>query len=399
MNTKKVKVVWVCHFSNAEVQSLLPLWKNKDEFASWIPNTLVGFENREDIEIHVISPHEYLKKDTKIRINGISYYFLSYGIPFYHRHWPGIFRFDLFTDFFNFRRKGKNIIKKIKPDLINIIGAENAYYSSIALDLYKKYPVLITIQGFISEFRDQLKKPANLKKRIQIEEQILATHTWFSGDAEISPYISKYNTSFQYFPVEHPANEALAFSIPEKDKIYDCIYFGRLVVDKGIVDFIRVIAELKKKLPGIKACVIGSGNADEFIRLAKELHCFQNIEFVGFVKSQKELFEYVKASKVFLAPPLIDRLSSTIREAMLLKVPVVSYATGAIPSINSEDENIFLVETGDFLKMAQKTLLLLQNVELSLQLAEKAFLYYQKEFSLEVSMKNFLSAYKTILDS
>ena len=155
MSTYKIKVIWICHFTNAEFQKLLPLWKQRNEFASWIPNLLKGFENNSDIELHIITPHEYLKTETKIKVRNIHYYFIPYGIPLYHRHWPGFFRLDNYTNFYLFRKKVNKIVKHINPDLINLIGAENAYYSSAILDYQDKFPVLVTIQGFISEFKSR----------------------------------------------------------------------------------------------------------------------------------------------------------------------------------------------------------------------------------------------------
>ena len=392
----KLRILWLCHFTNSEMQNHLPLWKRIDEFASWVPNTLKGFENRNDVEVHVISPHEYLHRDSKIIIRNIHYYFISYGIPFYHRHWPSFFKFDTFTNFWFLRRVIKKIINKIDPDVLNLIGAENAYYSSVALDLYTKYPTLVTIQGFICEFKNVLKKSFILRKRIKVEEQILTKLRYFSGDPDIPCYLSKYNKFFQFFPLELPVNEDLAANTIVTDKKFDCIFFGRLTESKGVMDFINVIAELKKRKPDIKSCIIGGGGSSLFKKLSIELNCNENIEFVGFVPTQKELFEYVKASKVFLAPTLIDRLSSTIREAMLLKIPIVSYATGAIPLINNKDKIIFLVGTGDYKGMAKETFILLQDEELRNRQAEKAYQFYMDNFSLKINIQLFLTAYHSI---
>ncbi len=113
MSQEKLKVVWICHFTNAEIQTLLPLWKQKNEFASWIPNMLAGFENNKDIELHIISPHEYLKRTTKLSLRSINYCFIPFGIPFWHRHWPVFFRFDVFSKYYFFRKKVKCLDMRI----------------------------------------------------------------------------------------------------------------------------------------------------------------------------------------------------------------------------------------------------------------------------------------------
>jgi glycosyltransferase involved in cell wall biosynthesis len=143
---------------------------------------------------------------------------------------------------------------------------------------------------------------------------------------------------------------------------------------------------------------VGGGNQRPFKLLAEESDCISNIDFTGFLPTQKDLFEYVKSSKVILAPPLVERLSCTIREAMVLQVPIVAYATGAIPSINEKEENILIVDTGDYRRMASETMKLLQNEERGIQLSEKAFIFYNQNFSLEVSVNLFMSAYKNILN-
>ena len=87
----------------------------------------------------------------------------------------------------------------------------------------------------------------------------------------------------------------------------------------------------------------------------------------------------------------------TIREAMYLKVPIVAYATGGIPYINEFDENIYMVKTGDYKAMAEKTLQLLNDETARNDLAEKAFKYALNEYSLAVNTERLIAAYKEIL--
>lgn len=396
--SNKMKIAWLTHFTNAEMQSHLPLWKSTNEFAPWIPNLVKGIEGCNDIELHVISPHNYLKRQTSFTQDNIHYHFIPYGIPLYHRNWPGIFPYDVYTNFATFRNKVKKLVSEIKPDLINLIGAENSYYSASILDFKGTYPVLITIQGFISEHKDIIELTPLQKNRINIEEKILKEFKYYCGEQDSSRYISSYNPNHRFFRLYFPVNECLVNAIDSQDKQYDCIFLGRIVKEKGIEDFIKVIAGLKLKKPDIAACVAGPGDTMPYQKLANDLNCLRNIEFTGFLKTQRDLFEKLKSSKVFLAPPHKERLSMTIREAMYLKVPIVAYATGGIPYINEFDENIYMVKTGDYKAMAEKTLTLLNDDAARNNLAEKAYHYAISEYSLAVNTERLIAAYKEILE-
>jgi glycosyltransferase involved in cell wall biosynthesis len=242
-----------------------------------------------------------------------------------------------------------------------------------------------------------IKLTPELKKWNDIEEQILKSFKYFCGEQDSSNYISSYNSNHEFFRLYFPVNEVLALNTIETGKKYDCIYFGRLTKLKGVEDFIKVIAEIKIKKNDIKACIVGGGDVNPLLVLANKLNCSANIEFIGFVKTQKELFEYIKASKVFLAPPYFERLSSTIREAMFLKVPIVAYATGGIPYINEFDENIYMVKIGDYKAMAEKTLQLLNDDKTRHNMVERAYKYSLDEFSLSVNIERLISTYNEIL--
>jgi glycosyltransferase involved in cell wall biosynthesis len=78
-------------------------------------------------------------------------------------------------------------------------------------------------------------------------------------------------------------------------------------------------------------------------------------------------------------------------------VPIVAYATGGIPYINEFDKNILLVPTGDYISLAKKALWLLNNEEQRVALAEKAYHYGLKEYSLKSNYERLINAYKQII--
>jgi len=388
-----MKIVIICHFSNIEIKKLLGINnKGYDEFAPWIPNLLKGFENRTDTEIFVIAPHYYLKKQIFFKLRNINYYFIPVGVPYFHSPYPYGLPFDVATNYYCFRNRVKKIVNIIQPDVINLIGAENAYYASSIFQFKKKYPVVITIQGFISEFKIKALS-FRTKHRSLIEKKILKEFNHFIGEMDSKRYISLFNNDFKFYKAYFPVNEDLVFEKNNPDKIYDCIYFGRLDKLKGTEDFIRIIAEIKKVKPEIKGIIVGPGDKSIFENIADNLGCRENIHFQTFCKDQKELFDYVRKSKVFLTPTYFERLSATIREAMFLKVPIIAYATGGIPFVNEENENIILVNKGDYKKMAYKTIELLENEKFRKELSQRAYNYAINEFSLNLNIERMLYAF------
>lgn len=399
----KIKIVWICHFTNNEIQNKLPLWGKFNEFAPWIPNAITGFEKRDDVELHIVAPHIYLKRDTHFMHRGVNYHFLSFGFPILNRPWPSFLALDAKLGYPFLSRKIARVVIKINPDVVNLQGAENAYYSSSILKLKSKFPCVITIQGFACHMQDKTSQIN--KRRIVVEQMILRSFKYFYLDYDAVHVVRKYSPNMVGKTLWWPAAEvaiSATVDVAYQDKRYDVLYCGRMEKSKGIEDFIKIVAILKVEMPNIKACVIGECMPSYFNYLkdlAQELSCFDNIHFIGFVDTQKEMFGYFKASKIMLVPTLVDRYPTTIKEAIFLKIPVIAYCTGNIPWTNHNCENIVLVEHGDPQKMACETHNLLKNKNIQDKLVQSAYEFYEEEFSCSKNVDRFISGYKeTIID-
>lgn len=395
--TQKIRVLWICHFSNNEIQDKLPLWRGFNEFASWIYNAIAGFEKRDDVELHIVAPHIYLKRDTHFILRGINYHFLSYGFPVLNRPWPSFLALDAKFGYPYLTRKIARTVIKINPDVVNLQGAENAYYSSSILRLKYKFPCVITIQGFACHMKDKTSQIN--KRRILVEKKILRSFKYFYLDYNAAQLVREYSPNMIGKTLWWPANENaidVTTEVAYHNKQYDVLYCGRMEQTKGVEDFIKVVGLLKGKMPNIKACIIGECLPEYhkyLVKLAKSLSCFDNIHFIGFVQTQKEMFDYFKRSKVLLVPTLVDRYPSTIREAIRLKIPVVAYRTGNIPWTNDRTENIVLIDHGNDTQMAIEVEALLNDKERQNRLVDAAWQFYEEEFSCHKNVDRFISGY------
>jgi len=58
---KKLTIAWICHFTNSEIQHIIKPWNRINEIAPWITQLAKLFESEKRIELHIISPHEYIR--------------------------------------------------------------------------------------------------------------------------------------------------------------------------------------------------------------------------------------------------------------------------------------------------------------------------------------------------
>jgi len=96
------------------------------------------------------------------------------------------------------------------------------------------------------------------------------------------------------------------------------LYFGRVAVEKGVEDFLRL------DLPGTKL-VIGDGPAASRLRQA-----YPDAVFTGY-RFGEELARHIAASDVFVFPSRTDTFGLVLLEAMACGVPVAAYpVTGPV---------------------------------------------------------------------
>ncbi len=397
-----MKVVWLCHFANKEMKDYFGT-PAINEFAPWISNLILLFKKRTDIELHIIAPNVFTNHDCNFIKDGINYHFYNHiPIPYYNKYLKKIYvllRIDDVTNFYWIKHKIKHITNKIKPDLIHLHGAENPYYSAGILPIIDKYPTLTTIQGYI---RNASQTNKNIIKRIKIEELILCNSKYIgTRTIEMSKIALQINPNatlhFHNYPLKIP--NIIKTNIG-KDEPIDCVFFARVCKDKGIEDLLAAIAIIKEIIPKVTLSVIG-GTSKSYqsylLKTCSELKIEKNVKFLGFLPTQADIFHYILQAKICVLPTYHDIIPGTIIESMFIKLPVIAYAVGGIPELNTNDENLILVERFNIIQLSEKIIYLLQNNEIRVELAERAFSFIIQKFNNKEVIPDILSAYHKIL--
>lgn len=389
----KLKVLWLCYFSNKEVQDQLKPWKRIGEFAPWISSMITLFENDQDIELHVVSQHEWIPGYKHFVKNGVNYYFINEGIPLIGRHWPGFFRFDVWSGLFLTKKIIAGIVKKVNPNIIHMQGTENLFCTSV-IQFHKKFPVFITIQGFIHKSINTNKvEIVRAKKELEILKMF--RHYGYRTKTMGEDILSLNPDAVLHWH-KYPFKDIIPFNL---NREFDLVFFARVCKVKGIEDLLYAISIIEKDKPDIRLCVIGGGKSESFKKLAMNLGIQNNVFWAGFLPTQYDVHNMASKARISVLPTYHDIIPGTIIESLFLKIPVVAYDVGSIHEVNAKDEIIALVEKRNIEQLAETILYLLNNPEICKRRAEKGYIRAVEMFSHDDGeiKQSLLKAYNEVI--
>ncbi len=396
-----LKVVWLCHLSNSKLKKHFNVSK-VNEFAPWISLLIEMFKNNKEIEIHIVAPNVFTNKDSVFKIEGVHYYFYKHKpVPIYHKYFlkiHSILKIEEKTNYLWVKNKISKIINFIKPNLIHIHGIENPYYAIGFFEHYKKIPTVISIQGFLRNVA--YKNPFTSKVRLNIEEDILRYAENIGIRASfMEDYIREVNTQAKFFWLQYPYSFSHISSDITKDT--DLVFFGQVSKNKGIEDLINALGILhKEKNMEVRLRVIGSVSKNylpKLLNLSQSLGINKNIEFTGFIQTQREVHELASRSKICVLPTYNDIYSGTIVESMYLKIPVIAYEIPGLMDLKTEKgQSIIFTEKANVESLASAIHKLLNNTNLQKEMSENAYLRVKELFKEEDTVRNYIECYKAI---
>lgn len=417
---KKTKAILLCHFSNEEIRAQLPVSisgleaivrrllgkSNKaakgNDFAPWITNLIREFEKFDDLELHVVAPVSNLsKRIVEFDMRGVHYHFFkgSLSFPFEQLAAKTTGSKHRFT---HNTRLVQALVEKIKPDIVNLVGSENPYYSATILGI-KNIPVYVTAQTVYTN-PDRMRLSGHVSKlRWNIELKIHRKESYFGcGGRMHRDLILRNNPNAiifkKFFPIQRPT------AVKPEKKIYDFVSFSQSVsAKKGADDAVEALYLVRKKYPEVKLNLIGHFNAasdhgKNLLKRIDELGLTKNVVFSPYFPKHEDMHQHTQKSRFALLPVKLDIISGSIIEAILLDLPLVTYRTTGTPYINKDGECILISAIGDIEALANNMIKLMESPELAERNKIKAKEFVNRTFDNKLSAERLFENYKAVVN-
>jgi glycosyltransferase involved in cell wall biosynthesis len=170
----------------------------------------------------------------------------------------------------------------------------------------------------------------------------------------------------KYLGKENKIREELGI----KEDDFVILFVARITENKRPMDLVKAIETINKK--NITILFVGDGIEKESV----EKYCKVNnvkAKFVGF-KNQTEISEYYSVGNLFVLISGYDNSPKAMNEAMNFELPVIcTKRAGTAYDLVKDNENGFLVETGDIVGIAEKIGYLNQNRGVAKKMGQRSW--------------------------
>ncbi len=360
-----MKVLWV---TNIRLPVICELQNRKDipYAGGWLSRISQGLLQTEGLELTVCYPSDHEESGC---FENLAYY----GIGYPRR----AIRWGKLNDKKGIR-KAREILLKVKPDIIHIHGTEfqyHAYFALAAESLGRASHCVVSLQGLLGEYVNSyaVGLPKQIIYRFTLRELLNADN--------VSSGVSHYQRRAVYEQltlrscrhimgrtgwdrgvalcanpdaVYHTGNETLRLPFYSDCWSYQSCVPGRIFISqaiypiKGFHLFIPAFARILQHYPN--ACVrvagpniiggnalTGSSYGRYLSRLMKKYGLEDKVTFCGVLNEQKMKEELLLAN-VFVLPSTVENSPNSVGEAMLLGVPVVASAVGGVPDMLTDEK-------------------------------------------------------------
>lgn len=181
---------------------------------------------------------------------------------------------------------------------------------------------------------------------------------------------------------------------PQGEKVL--VHISNFRPVKRVPDVIKILAEVKKKVP-TKLILAGDGpDRSECERLVREMDLKQDVHFLG---KQEAVVDILNASDLFIMPSQSESFGLSALEAMACGLPTISTSIGGLPELVVHAETGFIAEIGDIDRMAKYAIDLLTNENKYKLFSQKARMRAVKCFDKEKIVEQYENHYINVLSS
>jgi len=298
-----------------------------------------------------------------------------------------------FNDWFFGNKEFKKLINEFSPNAIFV--DKQSHFGAAAIDA--NIPLFVLLRGhYWSELeyaKETMYKTKKMRMIIQLRDRI--AKKCFRNATAILPicnyledvvkdYYPKQNTHvfFEGIDSSHWENASqMKLKHPCVGLLQDANWWGKT---KEMLTLKKVL----EKMPETSFYWVGDGPYRE--KITDELKKYENFHWLGRLEYPDKVRDFLNEIDVYALVSGMDLAPLTLKEAQLMKKPVIATNVGGIPEMMRDGQTGFLVEEGDHDKWIKHLSSTINDKTLSRKLGEEGKKFVNETFNWERIASNFV---------
>jgi glycosyltransferase involved in cell wall biosynthesis len=156
-----------------------------------------------------------------------------------------------------------------------------------------------------------------------------------------------------------------------------------------------ILKKVLEKMPDVNFYWAGGGPFQN--RILSELNTYENFHWLGHLEYPDKVREFFSEIDVYALVTGMDLASLSLKEAQLMRKPVIATNVGGNPEMMIDGKTGFLVEQGNPEQLIGKIRLLLGDKKLAKDMGDNGRKFICDTFNWELIAKNFIKITKSYI--
>lgn len=298
--------------------------------------------------------------------------------------------------------KYKEVFKKIQPDFsITYTIKPNIYASVAAHHLGIKFLPVTTGLGYTFLTKGLIPAVARQLYKFAFRK---AEEVWFLNDDDIATF-QKAKLIAKEKVVQLPGEginlERFTFDNPlEASSTVKFLLVGRMLKDKGVLEYVEAARILKKKYPAVRFLLLGAiweGNPAAISR--SQIDEWTKEGFVDYLGQTSDVRKYVKDAACVVLPSYREGVPCTLMEGAAMGKPLVATDVPGCRDVVKDGHNGYLCRAKDPQDLADKMeQIITDGYERRLQMGKNGRRYMEERFDMKHIIKQYDDTLKKYLN-
>jgi glycosyltransferase involved in cell wall biosynthesis len=281
----------------------------------------------------------------------------------------------------------KILLKTEQPDRIFIYQAKTIIYGAMAASASNITEVYALVAGLGSVFRGNGYRNKMLGKLVEFQYKVAFARCKtiiFQNNDDRDKLLSR-----RLFPLDKSTKingsgvNLEKFRPVPLPEVPGFLFIGRLIRDKGVIEYLQACKILKAKYPRIYCMLVGPYDTNPSALKPNELAQYVSDGVIEYAGEQVDVRPYIAKCSVFVLPSYHEGTPKTVLEAMAMgRAIVTSDAPGCRETVR-DGQNGYLVQVKNVQMLVEKMEYLMLHADVSRAMGEESLKIVKERFDVK----------------